>query len=184
MTRRDAVTIGGRRKVKFGDAKEDVVSDENEDDDDDDDNDSEEEDDASDDNDAEEEEESDDEDGGSESDEGDSSDSEGDAPKLKLKAIKRKIGENVGKAGEKVKKTRVALETVESRLELPAPPPAKKPRSEMSLKELNRDMLREMGDSGRDQSVQSDESITDYFIIRVLKYRAFQSSFIFLYFSR
>jgi hypothetical protein len=158
------VTIGGRRKVKFGDAKEDVVSDENEDDDDDDeeqedDNDSEEEDDdASDDNDAEEEE-SDDEDGGSVSDEGESSDSDADAPKLKLKVKKRKIEENVGKPGEKGKKARVALETVESRLELPAPPPAKKPRSEMSLKELNRDMLREMGDSGRDQSWQHDESI-------------------------
>jgi hypothetical protein len=155
------VTIGGRRKVKFGDAKEDVVSDENEDDDDDDDeeqeddNDSEEEDDdASDDNDAEEEEEegSHYEDGGQESDEGDSSDSDVDAPKLKLKAKKRKIGENFGKPGEKVKKTRVALETVENRLEVPVPP-AKKPRSEMSLKELNRDMLREMGDSGRDQSL-------------------------------
>ncbi len=151
------MTIGGRRKVKFGDAKEDVVSDQNEDDDDDeqeDDDDSEEEDDdVSDDNDAEEqEEESDDEDGGPESDEGESSDSDADAPKLELKAKKRKIEENSGKAGKKVKKTRVALETVENRLEVPAPPPAKKPRSEMSLKELNRDMLREMGDSGRGQS--------------------------------
>jgi hypothetical protein len=158
------VTIGGRRKVKFGDAKEDVVSDDNDDDDEeqeeDDDDSEEEDDDASDDNDAEEgEEESDVEDGGPESDEGESSDSDADAPKLKLKAKKRKIGENVGKAGGKVKKTRVALETVESRLELPAAPPAKKPRSEMSLKELNRDMLREMGDSGRDQSWQSDESV-------------------------
>ncbi len=152
------MTIGGRRKVKFGDAKEDVVSDENDDDEGgEDDNDSEEEDDdASDDNDAEEEEGSDDEDdedGGQESNEGDSSDSDADAPTLKLKATKRKIGENVGKPGEKVKKTRMALETVESRFELPAPPPAKKPRSEMSLKELNRDMLREMGDSGRGQSL-------------------------------
>jgi hypothetical protein len=165
------VTIGGRRKVKFGDAKEDVVSDEKDDDNDDDeqedDDDSEEEDDdASDDNDAEEqEEESDDEDGGPESDEGESSDSDADAPKLKLKAKKRKLGENSGKPGEKVKKTRVALETVESRLELPAPPPAKKPRSEMSLKELNRDMLREMGDSGRDQSWQSDEYGTSQIIL-------------------
>ena len=57
------MTIGGRRKVKFGDAKEDVVSDENDEEDDDeeeeDDDDSEEENDASDDNDAGEEEEGD-----------------------------------------------------------------------------------------------------------------------------
>ena len=145
MAGRAYATVGGRRKVKFGDDKEDVVSDDD--------------DEETDDNDDEEEESEDEEEDVvsdedvSDEDEDSDSDEDEDESKLKLKAKKRKIEESMVKKAKKIKtgdeEARISTtsELKDKKKLLPAP--SVKPRSEMSLKELNKAILREMGDSGR-----------------------------------
>ena len=147
MAGRAYATVGGRRKVKFGDDKEDVVSDDD--------------DEETDDNDDEEEESEDEEEDVvsdedvSDEDEDSDSDEDEDESKLKLKAKKRKIEESMVKKAKKIKtgdeEARISTtsELKDKKKLLPVPAPSVKPRSEMSLKELNKAILREMGDSGR-----------------------------------
>ena len=150
MAGRAYATVGGRRKVKFGDDKEDVVSDD--DDEETDDNDDEEEESEDEESEDEEEDVVSDEDVSDEDEDSDSDEDE-DESKLKLKAKKRKIEESMVKKAKKMKtgdeEARISTtsELKDKKKLLPAP--SIKPRSEMSFKELNKAILREMGDSGR-----------------------------------
>jgi hypothetical protein len=157
-----SVNVGGRRKVKFGDDKEDVVTDDEDDNDDDEE--------ASDDSEASDEENEDDE-GSEESGESSENDSDADSAddvgtdsdddenkfSSVLKAKKRKMEESTA-ANKKIKTSDVGskfTETEQKKNKAPGPPA--KPRSEMTLKELNKDILREMGDEDDHEEEEEEE---------------------------